>query len=162
VLSTTVRLRWTLKVGVLLVLAMTAPPMSCAYADDWVSRHGNCFDWKGRWVVDRDQSGAWVGNVDFVHVGGPCSPGTPSRETYNVRAVMAGSDFFAQRQSAATVCMLQGTMRDEEVRGYELCGGWRRPLPFTLRLIRRDRDGREPEWREPEGREPGWREPSQR
>jgi hypothetical protein len=97
----------------LLYLVMMIPWIPRANAEEWESRGGNCFDWQGRWQVDRDQSGVWVGNIDFDHVGGPCLRASHSRDTQSVRAVIVGSDFFARREGGGTLCMIQGTVRNE-------------------------------------------------
>ncbi len=135
------------------LLLTTAPWISHASADEWFSREGACSDWKGRWMVGRDQSGVWVGNIDYIHIGGPCSAPDHSQATQEVRAVIVGEDFFARRRSDPGICLLHGRVRGDEVRGHELCDGTA-PLDFTLHLTRgepegRDREGHD-EWREPE------------
>jgi hypothetical protein len=126
---------------------------SRACADEWFSRSGTCFDWRGRWVVDRDQAGSWVGNIDFVHVGGPCGPPTHSRQTDRVRAVIVGDEFLARRGFGPALCMLHGRVQGGEIRGHELCMGTG-PTEFTLHLGAREPDERDSEWRD-EQREPG-------
>jgi hypothetical protein len=129
-----------------LFLLIMTPWISCAYADEWVSRgHGSCFDWRGRWMVDRDQSGVWAGNIDFVHIGGTCTPGTHSLQTDEVRAVIVGGDFFARRNAGTLLCVLHGSVRGEEIRGYEICDNGANVQEFALQLT-----SREPEWRDGE------------
>jgi hypothetical protein len=133
-------------------LSMVVLWTSHASADEWFSRQGDCLDWRGRWMIDRDQSGVWVGNIDFLRVGGPCSPPGRSRASYEVRAAIVGDDFFASRRSGDELCMLHGKVQGDEVHGRELCRG-NNPWEFTLQL-----HGREPDERGPERREE-WREP---
>ena len=161
-LSTPVRLLDRPIIGaVLLFLSLMTPEISVAYADEWESREGNCFEWKGRWMVDRDQSGVWVGNISFVKIGGPCATGDHLQLTNEVRAVIVGDDFFARRSNGPSACMLHGRVQGEEVRGHELCAG-NEPRAFALRLTWRGPEDREPEGREPEGRWPEGRWPEQR
>lgn len=128
---------------------------SSARADEWFSRSGACFDLRGHWRVDRDQSGTWTGDMRLIGAGGPCTRPTHSEEIDEVRAVIVGDDFFAQRRnrSGPGICMFQGRLQGDEVRGHEVCSGVANPMDFTLHLGRgpdeRDEERRE-ERREPE------------
>jgi hypothetical protein len=54
-------LRLTTIGAAFLSLSMVNPWASGANAEEWESRGGTCFDWAGRWALDRDPSGMWVG-----------------------------------------------------------------------------------------------------
>jgi hypothetical protein len=108
--------------------------LSPARAEEWVSRQGSCYEWEGRWDVRQEPSGVWVGIIDFNHVGGPCSRGSSQFFTFEARAVIAGTDFFARRTTGSIVCNMHGTIRDLEVRGFEVCSGQNAPLAFALRF----------------------------
>jgi hypothetical protein len=116
------------------LVSMALATLSPASAEEWVSRHGGCYEWEGRWDVRQEPSGVWVGIIDFVHVGGPCSKRTEQFLTHELRAAIAGSDFFGRRTTGSTVCHMHGTIRGIEVRGYEVCSGATAPLAFALRL----------------------------
>jgi hypothetical protein len=114
------------------LLAIAALPAS---AEEWISRgHGDCYNWEGRWDVQQEQSGVWVGVIDFVHVGGPCAAETQQVISHEVRAAIVGRDFFARRITGGGFCALHGNIRGSEVRGMEVCSGTTRSLPFAVRL----------------------------
>jgi hypothetical protein len=106
--------------------------VSSAEADEWTYRTGSCYDWDGRWTVN-EEAGVWIGLIDLEHIGGPCLQSTGQRVTHQVRAVIAGKDFFAYRTSGSFACYLHGQLRNEGVTGFELCQGGM-PLPFALRF----------------------------
>jgi len=118
--------------GAFLALMVSAG-LSPASAEEWVSRNGSCYEWEGRWEVRQEQSGVWTGPIDFTHVGGPCSRASSHFLTYETRAVI-GADFFGRRTTGSVVCNMHGTIRDIEVRGYEVCSGLTAPMAFVLRL----------------------------
>ena len=104
-----------------------------ASADEWSSRNGTCYEWEGRWVVQQTQPGLWMGDIDFVHVGGECSRyGEPL--TNEIQAVMIGDVFFARRSAASWSCFMHGKVREGGVAGYEMCAGDPKPLPFAMRF----------------------------
>jgi hypothetical protein len=105
-----------------------------ASAEQWVSRHGTCFDWEGRWDVQQEQSGAWVGVIDFVHVGGPCIRGRQAAVTDEVRAFIVGTEFFARRTTGTRLCFFHGSIRNGEARGTELCNGANKSFQFAVRF----------------------------
>jgi hypothetical protein len=92
---------------------MVSTGLSPASAEEWVSRHGSCYEWEARWEVRQEQSGVWTGPIDFTIV---------------------GADFFGRRTTGSVVCNMHGTIREIEVRGYEVCSGFTTPLAFVLRL----------------------------
>jgi hypothetical protein len=108
--------------------------MAPASAEEWVSRHGACYEWEGRWDVQQEQSGVWVGGIDLAHAGGPCSAGTDGYYTNEVRAVIVGGDFFARRTTGSAMCYLHGQIRGAEIRGWEMCNGSAAPTAFAVRL----------------------------
>jgi hypothetical protein len=112
----------------LLILGAASP----AFADHWVSREGTCGEWRGFWRVQRDQDGVFVGRIDYEHIGGPCAQGTGQRIVSEVRAVVAGQDFFASRPGT---CLYHGRLQEERVRGRGLCGG-NLSETFALRFLR--------------------------
>jgi hypothetical protein len=120
----------------LLILGVVSP----ASADNWLSREGNCGEWRGFWKVQRDQDGVFVGRIDYEHIGGPCAAATGQRIASEVRAVVAGHDFFASRPGT---CIYHGLLREERVRGRGLCAG-NFSETFALRFLRDepDREGR--------------------
>jgi hypothetical protein len=119
----------------LMIVGLASP----ALADGWVSREGNCGEWRGFWRVERDQDNVFVGRIEYEHVGGPCVAATGERVGSDVRAVIAGRDFFATRPG---VCNYHGAFREERVRGRALCAG-QPALSFALRFLRDD-EPREP------------------
>jgi hypothetical protein len=118
--------------GVLAVLAVLAGASS-AWADSWESREGTCGHVAGYWTVQQEQSGVWVGNIDYHVVGGECAPPSNTVLFYEVRAVLVGDDFFAASTHPDNVCNFHGRMRGGFVRGFEVCKG-AGPLPFVLRF----------------------------
>lgn len=119
---------------VLLGLIFATAP---ALGEEWTSRSGHCFEWQGLWVVERDQSGAWVGYIDSQQVGGNCVGADNSTATAEVRAVMVGEDFFARVTTGnAGSCLLHGRIHGVEVRGFTICAGAPQALAFVLRLKR--------------------------
>jgi hypothetical protein len=119
--------------GAFLALMVSAG-LSPASAEEWVARHGASYEWDARWDVQQEPSGVWVGIIDFVHAGGPCSGRTNQVLTYETRAVIVGTDFFARRTMANVICTMHGTIRAIEVRGFELCSSLNAPVPFVLRF----------------------------
>jgi hypothetical protein len=107
-------------------------------AAEWSSRSGPCYQWAGRWSVEQEASGVWVGHVDYLHTGGSCEAPTDTAISYPVRAVIVGKDFYAYRTSGAHLCHSYGQVRAEGVSGYELCIGAQTPHPFALRLVPED------------------------
>jgi hypothetical protein len=106
-------------------------------AEEWTSRSGNCFEWEGRWTVQRDVSGVWVGSLDFQHVGGSCVAPNNSFMTAEVRAATIGEDFYARIvMGAAGSCLANGRIQESEVRGFLLCHGTAQSLTFALRFNR--------------------------
>jgi hypothetical protein len=117
----------------LLLIASIAPALS----DEWTSRSGQCFEWQGLWTVERDQSGVWVGSIDYQQIGGPCIAGDNSIATSEVRAVIVGEDFFARVITGGSAsCLMHGRVRGVEVRGFSLCTGAMQSLAFALQLRR--------------------------
>jgi hypothetical protein len=122
--------------GILASLMVTSA-LCPAIADEWVSRTGPCYDWEAYWNVERDASGVWVGNADFRHIGGACiAPNQGVVVANEVRAVLAGDEFFAVRTTGFGTCHLHGRVRNNEVRGLELCTGQQPPFAFALRFSR--------------------------
>jgi hypothetical protein len=120
----------------LLILIVLIGGSTRARGDSWLGREGNCFEWEGYWTVEQEQSGVWVGNIDYLHIGGPCVPPTNKVAVAAVRAVIAGEDFFAVRTSPSVTCHLHGVIRGERVRGYMLCSGSQPPIAFALSFAR--------------------------
>jgi hypothetical protein len=118
----------------LLVLGFVSP----AFADHWLSREGRCGEWRGFWRVERSQDGAFAGRIEYENIGGPCASGTGQRLVSEVRAVIAGQDFFASRPGT---CLYHGLLREERVRGRGLCAG-NLEETFALRILRDERFGR--------------------
>ena len=119
--------------SVLAAFALVAG-MSPASAEVWFVREGLCGEWRARWNVEQDQSGLWTGSIDHVHVGGPCAQGNGSRVRSAVHATIVGETLFATRQAGATICSYYGQIREERVRGVELCEGVPTRLTFALRF----------------------------
>lgn len=118
---------------VLLGLIFATAP---ALGEEWTSRSGQCFEWQGLWVVEREQSGAWIGYIDSQHIGGSCVEANNSAASAEVRAVTAGEDFFARVTTGnAGACLMHGRIRGAEVRGFTICAG-AQPVAFVLQLRR--------------------------
>jgi hypothetical protein len=117
-----------------LVFAMLSVWICPAAADEWNSRHGTCYDWDARWMVREASPNLWVGDIEFHHVGGNCMPGNGTVTWNEARAAVVGTDFFGRRVSGGVTCYLHGTVRGDEVRGFEMCSGAPQPAPFALRF----------------------------
>jgi hypothetical protein len=107
---------------------------SSAWAEEWVSRNGRCYEFEGRWNVTQESSGVWTGFIDFINIGGPCSRRARNVSTNEVRAAIVGSDFFARRSSGTFVCYLHGIVRESEVRGSEMCSGGSKPSSVAIKF----------------------------
>src|SRR5215207_1858066 len=116
---------------VLIAFALVAGT-SAASAEVWLMREGLCGEYRSRWNVEQDQSGVWVGSADHVQVGGPCAQRTGANNRSRVRAVIVGQEFFAVLQSEPTtgaavhtgpICSYYGPIREDRVRGVEVCEG---------------------------------------
>jgi hypothetical protein len=117
---------WRVLAILLLAIAVDAAPASAA---EWDSRHGQCYDWEGRWDVREEQPGLWVGFADFVHVDSRCGRGSHAAVRYDVRVAIIGDDLFVYRTAGPSL-----RFRPEGVNGYELCSGSPSPDPFAMRL----------------------------
>ncbi len=118
-----------------LVILTLLAGISGLSAEIWLSREGACGDWRSRWNVEQDESGLWVGSIDHVHVGGPCAQGTGRRIGSDVKAVIAGESFFAaRRDDNGHFCSYYGRIREDRVRGPELCAGTASQSTFALRF----------------------------
>jgi hypothetical protein len=120
---------WRVLGFLVLAIAVDAAPASAA---EWDSRHGQCYDWEGRWDVREEQPGLWVGFADFVHVDSRCGRGSRAAVRYDVRVAIIGDDLFVYRTAGPSLCFAHGRFRPEGVNGYELCSG--SPGPFAMRL----------------------------
>jgi hypothetical protein len=108
-----------------------------ANAEVWRVREGQCGEWRSRWNVEQDGNGVWNGSIDHEHVGGPCVQGTGTRAQSNVRASIAGENFFATRQfGSGQFCSYFGQIQQERVVGVELCEGLPTRMAFRLRFPR--------------------------
>jgi hypothetical protein len=105
---------WRVLGFLLLAITIEAVPASAA---EWDSRHGNCYDWEGRWDVREEQPGLWVGYADFVHVDSRCGRGTNAAVRYDVRVAIVGEDLFVYRTAGPSLCFAHGRFRQEGVNG---------------------------------------------
>ena len=101
-----------------------------ASAETWMSATGLCFEWEGRWSVSQDASGLWVGDIEFIHIGGRCANPTHQTATYPVRAVIVAEEFFGVRGS----CHMNGRVRGNTIRGLEVCAGSADQYPIVIYL----------------------------
>jgi hypothetical protein len=109
--------------------------MCGANAEVWRAREGQCGEWRSRWNVEQDQDGVWTGSVDHEHIGGRCVQETGTRVRSNVRASIAGENFFATREFAGgQFCSYFGQIQQDRVRGVELCEGSPTRMDFRLRF----------------------------
>jgi hypothetical protein len=170
--------------SVLAALALLAGA-SAASAEVWLMREGRCGEYRSRWDVEQDQPGVWVGAADHVQVGGPCVARTGVNSRSRVRAVIVGQEFFAILQSepasgaavhSGQICSYYGPVRDDQVRGVEVCEGGERMM-FALRFRPEgDREVQQrsgpppadqqdddrpdnPQTSDPDRTPPGWRDP---
>jgi hypothetical protein len=107
-------------------LVLLASPVT---AETWIERSGECGQWQSRWDVQQDQSGVWYGTIDHFHVGGPCDAPTGRTLRSDVRAVIAGNNFFAVRNTGNTLCNYAASRRGpnaNRARGVVICEGARR------------------------------------
>jgi hypothetical protein len=118
-----------------ILILLSASPS--ALGDEWASRSGQCFEWRGYWTVDREQSGGLVGYIDLENVGGPCAAASDTRLAANFRAAIVGSDFFAvTTMGSAPPCLWYGSIRGDQARGYTLCPGLSQGHTFALSFKR--------------------------
>ena len=104
--------------------------ISSAGADVWMSRTGLCFEWEGRWSVNQQPTGLWVGDIEFIQVGGRCANPTHEVANYQVRAVIVADEFFGVRGS----CYMNGRLRGNTIRGTEVCAGSTDQFPIVIHL----------------------------
>jgi len=129
-----------MRAAILSLSLLTLSAATPAFADHWLSREGNCGEWRGVWRLERDQDGVYHGRIDYEHIGGPGTQGTGQRIVSEVRAVIAGRDFFASRPGT---CLYHGRVDEDKVRGRGLCAG-NFAETFALRFLRDEgpREGR--------------------
>lgn len=120
-------MRSLLIVGSLTMLSMPAA------AEIWSAREGQCGEWQSRWNVSQEASGTWLGEIDHVHVGGPCVEGTGQMLRSNVRAIITGDNLFAVRTSGGTLCTHVVRLGENRGRGFTLCENEQR-VPFAIRF----------------------------
>ena len=116
-----------------------------ANAEVWRVREGQCGEWRSRWNVEQDGNGVWAGSIDHEHVGGACVQGTGTRARSNVRASIAGENFFATREVGGQFCSYFGQIQQDRVRGVELCEGLPTRMAFGLRFPRSAADPSQPQ-----------------
>ena len=109
--------------------------VSSASAEVWVSRTGLCFEWEGRWSVNQEPTGLWVGDIEFIHIGGRCANPTHQVANYQVRAVIVADEFFGVRGN----CHMNGRVRGNALRGLEVCAGSADQFPIVIQFT--------PDWR---------------
>ena len=109
---------------------------SSASAETWSVREGQCGEWQSRWDIEQDQSGVWVGTIDHFQIGGPCAPRTGETHRSEVRAVIAGENFFAfNTQENGRFCSyVARIIRENRARGVSLCEGNPERRGFVIRF----------------------------
>jgi hypothetical protein len=113
-----------------LIIVMSILGIGSASAETWMSRTGLCFEWEGRWEVNRDPNGMWVGDIEFIQIGGRCVNPTHQVVNYSVKAVIVGEEFFGVRGS----CHMNGRLRGDTIRGVEVCAGSADQFPIVIHL----------------------------
>src|SRR5690242_15509370 len=108
--------------------------VSPACAEVWTVREGVCGEWQARFNVQQEQSGVWVGQVDGVQIGGPCTKPTGETMQSEVRALITGQNLFAVRDTGGTVCTYFAQIGDDHGRGFRLCEGQGERLGFAIRF----------------------------
>jgi hypothetical protein len=118
-----------------LVIAAVLCTASAAQAEVWATREGGCGEWQGRWEVEQDQSGVWVGTIDHYQIGGPCERTTGQTIRSEVRAIIAGDNLFAFRGSDNGACSYIAKMQGENrARGIGICEGVAKRFGFVIRF----------------------------
>jgi hypothetical protein len=117
------------------VVALLLSTMQAA-AEEWISRRGSCYEWEGIWRVER-QGEVWLGEIEFIQVGGPCARPTGEVVLTEVRAVVTEGYFFAYRTTGSYACHMHGRVRPEGVTGSEQ-GQNAPPHPFVLQFKPRE------------------------
>jgi hypothetical protein len=114
-------------------LALIASSVS---AETWVVREGKCGEWQSRWDIEQDRSGVWVGTIDHFQIGGPCAPRTGQVRRSDVRAVIAGENFFAFNaiDNGSLCSYVARIVRENRARGVSLCEGNPEPGGFVIRF----------------------------
>lgn len=123
--------------------AVQAQQVGSDETEVWLSREGSCGEQRSRWSVRQEESGLWVGVIDHTNVGGPCAPGGGERTRTQVHASIAGDTFFAGREAGGTVCTYYGRIREDRVRGIQLCEGAADKGVFALRFPPQGGDSRQ-------------------
>lgn len=118
--------------------------VSPASAELWTGREGACGEWQSRWDMTQEQSGLWVGVVEWYHIGGPCEHRTDQVLRSEVRAHIAGENLFAVTHVGDEFCTYVAHINEHRGRGFALCEGAKRN-PFNVRFRAPDRSIREPE-----------------
>jgi hypothetical protein len=109
--------------------------ISSAHAEVWATREGGCGEWQGRWEVEQDRSGVWIGTIDHYQVGGPCERTTGQAIQSEVRAIIAGDNLFAFRTSENGACSYVAKMQGENrARGIGICEGVPKRFGFVIRF----------------------------
>lgn len=125
----------------LVLLAALCALASPAMAETWITREGECGEWQARWDVIQETNGVWVGQAEYLHVGGPCAEPTGEIRGSDVRAVIAGSNLFAVRgRPGGGVCTYVMQIGANRGRGFSLCEGQRRS-GVAMRFRAGDRQG---------------------
>ena len=98
---------------------------SPALAETWTVREGQCGEWQSRWNIAQDRSGVWVGTIDHFQNGGPCTPRTGETYRSEVRAIIAGENFFAfnTRDDGRFCSYVARIVSENRGRGVSLCEG---------------------------------------
>ena len=118
-----------ISIGLLLVA-------SPATAEIWTVREGQCGEWQSRWDIEQDQSGVWVGTIDHFQSGGPCAPRTGQTYRSEVRAIIAGENFFAfnTKDDGRFCSYVARIVRENRGRGVSLCEGDPDRRGFVIRF----------------------------
>lgn len=111
-----------------------------ASAEVWITREGECGDWRGRWEVEQQSDGIWVGTINYRHLGGPCVSGSDEQFRSDVRATIEGDTLFAfRRDDNGQFCGYYGRVQENRIRGVALCElGRRSPFALSFRAGRPD------------------------
>jgi hypothetical protein len=129
----------------ILLAAVFCAVVSPALGEIWTVREGRCGEWQSRWDMTQEQSGLWVGMIEYYNVGGPCVRATNQVLRSDARAHIVGENLFAVTSVGGKFCTYVAHLTERRGRGFTFCEGDQR---YAMNIRFRAEPGRSV--REPE------------